>query len=104
MIRRPPRSTQSRSSAASDVYKRQERGDCAAARARIPGWLQHGENLRIGIIHAIQRLILHVYRLDYGLRVGELCVYHHAASATEHRIEMCELAFRVERSQRGYPV
>ena len=27
MIRRPPRSTQSRSSAASDVYKRQEEGD-----------------------------------------------------------------------------
>ena len=26
MIRRPPRSTQSRSSAASDVYKRQEKG------------------------------------------------------------------------------
>src|SRR5450756_2952416 len=26
MIRRPPRSTQSRSSAASDVYKRQQRG------------------------------------------------------------------------------
>src|SRR5450756_2284084 len=32
MIRRPPRSTQSRSSAASDVYKRQE----ARARARGP--------------------------------------------------------------------
>src|SRR5680860_1700773 len=30
MIRRPPRSTQSRSSAASDVYKRQVSPDCAA--------------------------------------------------------------------------
>eukprot|EP00657_Telonema_sp_P-1_P000342 TRINITY_DN10649_c0_g1_i1.p1 TRINITY_DN10649_c0_g1~~TRINITY_DN10649_c0_g1_i1.p1 ORF type:complete len:101 (+),score=62.57 TRINITY_DN10649_c0_g1_i1:39-341(+) len=29
MIRRPPRSTQSRSSAASDVYKRQEDRKCA---------------------------------------------------------------------------
>ena len=37
MRRRPPRSTQSRSSAASDVYKRQEvlRGDARAHRARI---------------------------------------------------------------------
>src|SRR5680860_1630524 len=34
MIRRPPRSTQSRSSAASDVYKRQ--GLCGAADSRGP--------------------------------------------------------------------
>src|SRR5450756_300220 len=34
MIRRPPRSTQSRSSAASDVYKRQ----ALVAGARLPGW------------------------------------------------------------------
>src|SRR5450756_814144 len=33
MIRRPPRSTQSRSSAASDVYKRQPMITCLAARA-----------------------------------------------------------------------
>src|SRR5450756_2152794 len=32
MIRRPPRSTQSRSSAASDVYKRQELGDLTVGR------------------------------------------------------------------------
>ena len=31
MIRRPPRSTQSRSSAASDVYKRQENNDYGLA-------------------------------------------------------------------------
>src|SRR5428012_11286 len=34
MIRRPPRSTQSRSSAASDVYKRQPRRCCYS---RLPG-------------------------------------------------------------------
>src|SRR5450756_2644467 len=34
MIRRPPRSTQSRSSAASDVYKRQDREELAAVGAR----------------------------------------------------------------------
>src|SRR5450756_1740227 len=36
MIRRPPRSTQSRSSAASDVYKRQDLSVCA--RRRGAGW------------------------------------------------------------------
>src|SRR5680860_1236175 len=36
MIRRPPRSTQSRSSAASDVYKRQTPGSQDALRARTP--------------------------------------------------------------------
>src|SRR5450756_1326724 len=35
MIRRPPRSTQSRSSAASDVYKRQEEGNGIDPRARL---------------------------------------------------------------------
>ena len=35
MIRRPPRSTLDRSSAASDVYKRQDWG---CARARVADW------------------------------------------------------------------
>src|SRR5450756_3022843 len=35
MIRRPPRSTQSRSSAASDVYKRQVLGDAVEPAGRI---------------------------------------------------------------------
>src|SRR5450756_2767766 len=43
MIRRPPRSTQSRSSAASDVYKRQllgliVRGVAFEYRGKHPGW------------------------------------------------------------------
>src|SRR5680860_1853498 len=42
MIRRPPRSTQSRSSAASDVYKRQE-AHPAPADARLDQLLESGE-------------------------------------------------------------
>ena len=40
MIRRPPRSTQSRSSAASDVYKRQQgcRSELVVASGRRPSW------------------------------------------------------------------
>src|SRR5680860_1784409 len=37
MIRRPPRSTQSRSSAASDVYKRQAGGPLLFPHATLPG-------------------------------------------------------------------
>ena len=37
MIRRPPRSTQSRSSAASDVYKRQDSGDRLSGRKPYKG-------------------------------------------------------------------
>src|SRR5450756_240067 len=39
MIRRPPRSTQSRSSAASDVYKRQGKGNFASCRESSCCWL-----------------------------------------------------------------
>src|SRR5450756_1849345 len=41
MIRRPPRSTQSRSSAASDVYKRQRTDDRADRQASSDGLPQH---------------------------------------------------------------
>src|SRR5450756_1448877 len=43
MIRRPPRSTQSRSSAASDVYKRQVEGE---QRRDLPGGAAGGEEER----------------------------------------------------------
>ena len=39
MIRRPPRSTQSRSSAASDVYKRQGQGDVRLS-DRLLEWIE----------------------------------------------------------------
>src|SRR5450756_769733 len=48
MIRRPPRSTQSRSSAASDVYKRQEREDAPAKRLRGISVLLDEDRARIG--------------------------------------------------------
>ena len=61
MIRRPPRSTQSRSSAASDVYKRQvqgasdRRGGSAALSARIAGFPGRGSippsRLDLSLIH-----------------------------------------------------
>ena len=62
MIRRPPRSTQSRSSAASDVYKRQEalKAEITSAvaltddekekiRQRLIA--EHGEGLTLSLIH-----------------------------------------------------
>ena len=42
MIRRPPRSTLDRSSAASDVYKRQEGGIGVDQSARFAGWVDAG--------------------------------------------------------------
>src|SRR5680860_679901 len=49
MIRRPPRSTQSRSSAASDVYKRQEEG--RSGDSIVGGRLAHhnGSKYEIGV-------------------------------------------------------
>src|SRR5680860_1912984 len=53
MIRRPPRSTQSRSSAASDVYKRQSPGDaltqvfrmCSPCLVLIDEWVAYARQL-----------------------------------------------------------
>src|SRR5450756_3016857 len=51
MIRRPPRSTQSRSSAASDVYKRQgERRVAHADVAVDSGRRQHGLDARVAVV------------------------------------------------------
>ena len=43
MIRRPPRSTQSRSSAASDVYKRQAQGQVGLANQRAETQTREGQ-------------------------------------------------------------
>ena len=49
MIRRPPRSTQSRSSAASDVYKRQHPGRAAGGNWREPGEAGRGAGQGPGV-------------------------------------------------------
>src|SRR5450756_2905692 len=55
MIRRPPRSTQSRSSAASDVYKRQDDGGVAIFAAPST-WLRGGPIFRSAPVFA-ERLL-----------------------------------------------
>src|SRR5665809_158240 len=53
MIRRPPRSTQSRSSAASDVYKRQVYGLAVAAPMLLlmPGSVAIADGFGLSLIH-----------------------------------------------------
>ena len=53
MIRRPPRSTQSRSSAASDVYKRQPPHDRLAVR-RVPGIEVSVEDHDLMEVHSLE--------------------------------------------------
>ena len=50
MIRRPPRSTLDRSSAASDVYKRQDRD-----RVERCGKQKHGEHDEVDPVHLLER-------------------------------------------------
>src|SRR5450756_2202100 len=50
MIRRPPRSTQSRSSAASDVYKRQVHGRLAVNGLSKPEVVYHGSGSHFDIL------------------------------------------------------
>src|SRR5680860_1226299 len=69
MIRRPPRSTQSRSSAASDVYKRQLPG--RSEERSYPGcisWNTCSSGLTLGFIHAIRlfRQIVSTYLIGAG--------------------------------------
>ena len=52
MIRRPPRSTQSRSSAASDVYKRQAQETIAQGDAVFGHHLRAGAGVDLGNAHA----------------------------------------------------
>src|SRR5665809_156266 len=87
MIRRPPRSTQSRSSAASDVYKRQIHGRAPAlatglalSRPDLSIWVVSGDGdaLSIGgnhLIHALRRnvpiKVLLFNNQIYGLTKGQ---------------------------------
>src|SRR5450756_3135466 len=101
MIRRPPRSTQSRSSAASDVYKRQalresvERGDDGLAKRRLA------------------RLVRIDHEEDAPLRPGEIEIAEraesvdadaldlHRSSASGGRIGLPRSASRPSRSARS---
>src|SRR5450756_2604859 len=60
MIRRPPRSTQSRSSAASDVYKRQ---------------IQKGINALVVAVTIVVLIMLVYYRFSGLIAVGGLMLY-----------------------------
>src|SRR5450756_3055020 len=60
MIRRPPRSTQSRSSAASDVYKRQ-------SQAQVTSWLNTDVSMAYTYDNNDQ-----VYKGDFGPLIGLL--------------------------------
>ena len=64
MIRRPPRSTQSRSSAASDVYKRQEYG---ATTTQADYWVD-GRRSVAEIVDLVE--------CETGLRCPEVLVEH----------------------------
>src|SRR5428012_20998 len=70
MIRRPPRSTQSRSSAASDVYKRQQRGAAPRARGDQRGLARQGrcEEARAGAV-SYTHLRAHETRHDLVCRL-----------------------------------
>src|SRR5450756_1473621 len=70
MIRRPPRSTQSRSSAASDVYKRQ--GVMAAAMDRNIGSPGDGDGLEIAAGEDADFAALRREAIDGRLNGGEL--------------------------------
>src|SRR5680860_365746 len=55
MIRRPPRSTQSRSSAASDVYKRQMSGKEGDIFRKVVGWSVGSDHRTLPYVHAVLR-------------------------------------------------
>src|SRR5450756_1118298 len=78
MIRRPPRSTQSRSSAASDVYKRQVGGDHAHL-LELHVVVPHYRLLALGLRGAEQGEVEGSRALggpDEGARGVPLCIAH----------------------------
>ena len=93
MRRRPPRSTQSRSSAASDVYKRQAEGDlCAICKdpRRDPGVVCVVEQLRDLV--AIERT--ETFHGRYHVLLGALSPLD---GVGEEHLTLAALAARVER-------
>src|SRR5450756_1557818 len=107
MIRRPPRSTQSRSSAASDVYKRQARAtarECGAAEAAaradlrrveeeytgLQGKLNALEGLereRVGLAPAAARLLRDRAQFGEGAVLGPLSDFIGADSSAAALVE-----------------
>src|SRR5680860_894602 len=69
MIRRPPRSTQSRSSAASDVYKRQ--GPGTAVLLGNVGCVEVGRQQRLGRLAGVARLLVDHGGVRRDLRVAD---------------------------------
>src|SRR5450756_2952674 len=97
MIRRPPRSTQSRSSAASDVYKRQLHGLAdgdaeAAERLRVLG--QHGAP-GVGLV-AGAGYHVGAPELHHAAPIGLLVVAH--LDHVDHALEAEHLAGHAERA------
>src|SRR5450756_1398753 len=87
MIRRPPRSTQSRSSAASDVYKRQLVGDAVgAARAPLDGALDVVFRHRVAL-----RLLDGVGQRDVHVDVGAAFTGGYRDGARELREQLAAL-------------
>src|SRR5450756_2739504 len=85
MIRRPPRSTQSRSSAASDVYKRQrllERLDRAGAAALGVGIGVCLDHVHPEMVSNATRFGIPVFEVPYHVPFSSIAHYVHAALAS----------------------
>src|SRR5450756_3240646 len=93
MIRRPPRSTQSRSSAASDVYKRQLRA--VLTEVSLGGQLvAKGYKLRIMVDGFAPE-----HPLDVGLRVGDIREVTGVTRSSHHQSKMPEIEAEVDQGK-----
>ena len=81
MIRRPPRSTLDRSSAASDVYKRQVSGSCIARVSKV------GASTEIGKIgHSLENIVKEKTPLQIQIRnfTGKMVIFGVIAVSYTH--------------------